>query len=36
MPIEIRVPVYDEWPAVYRADARTFGVSAPPADIRIS
>ena len=33
MPIEIRVPAYDEWPAVCRADARTFGVSASPEDI---
>jgi predicted acetyltransferase len=33
MAIEIRVPTYDEWPAVYRADARTFGVSATPEDI---
>ncbi len=33
MAIEIRVPEFDEWPAVYRADSRIFGVSATPEDI---
>jgi predicted acetyltransferase len=33
MPIEIRIPTYDEWPAVCHADARAFGVSMTPEEI---
>ena len=33
MPLEIRAPTYDEWPAVCRADARAFGVSYTPEEI---
>lgn len=33
MPIEIRVPTLEEWPAVCYADARAFGVSYTPEDI---
>ena len=33
MPIEIRPPALEEWPAVCYADARAFGVSYTPEDI---
>jgi predicted acetyltransferase len=33
MSVEIRIPTYDEWPAVCRADARAFGVSCTPEQI---
>jgi predicted acetyltransferase len=33
MAIEIRVPAYDEWPAVCRADGRAFGVSYSPEEV---
>jgi predicted acetyltransferase len=33
MAIEIRVPTYDDWPAVCRADARAFGVWYSPEEI---
>ncbi len=33
MPVEIRVPAYDDWPAVCRADARAFGVFMTPEQI---
>jgi len=33
MPLEIRAPTLDEWPAVCAVDARSFGVSYTPDDI---
>ena len=33
MAIEIRVPAYDEWPAVCHADARAFGVWISPEEV---
>ena len=33
MPVEIRIPTYDDWPAVCRADARAFGVHMTPEEI---
>jgi predicted acetyltransferase len=33
MPVEIRIPTYDDWPGVCRADARAFGVSFTPEQI---